>query len=146
MVRKAMKDVTFPDGVVIPKGAFVAMATHPMHFDDEVYDNAGSFDPFRFANMRTEDSDDAKHQFHVASSDYLVFGYGRHACPARFFAASMLNTMLAHFVISYDVKLERNATQRSQNLQIGTSIMANPTARIMIRRVPRTSLYRAFQY
>ncbi|KAF8447272.1 cytochrome P450 [Boletus edulis BED1] len=134
MVRKAMKDVTFPDGTVIPKGAFVAMATHPMHFDNEVYDNADVFDPFRFANMRTEDSDDVKHQFPVTSPDYLVFGYGRHACPARFFAASMLNTILAHFVVSYDVKLEQNATQRPQNLQIGTSISANPTARIMIRR------------
>ncbi|KAF8125967.1 cytochrome P450 [Boletus edulis] len=138
----AMKDVTFLDGTVIPKGVFVAVATHPMHFDNEAYDNADVFDPFRFANMRTEDSDDVKHQFPVTSPDYLVFGHGRHACiyscvfrnPARFFAASMLNTMLARFVIPYDVKLEQNATQRPQNLQIGTSITANPTARIMIRR------------
>ncbi|KAF8447294.1 cytochrome P450 [Boletus edulis BED1] len=52
----AMKDVTFLDGTVIPKGVFVAVAPHPMHFDNEAYDNADVFDPFRFANMRTEDS------------------------------------------------------------------------------------------
>jgi len=134
MIRKAMKDLTFPDGTVIPKGAFVAVATYPMHFDNEVYENAEVFDPWRFANMRTEDSDGAKHLFPVTSPNYLVFGHGRHACPARFFVASMLNTMLAHFVISYDIKLEQNATQRPRNVKIGETITANPTARIMIRR------------
>lgn len=79
MVRKSMKDVTFPDGTVIPKGAFVAMATQPMHLDNDVYDNAETFDPFRFANMRSEDGVGVKHQFPVTSPDYLVFGHGRHA-------------------------------------------------------------------
>jgi hypothetical protein len=53
--------------------------------------------------------------------------------PGRFFAASTLSTMLAHLVISYDIKLEENAI-RPRNLRIGTSIAANPTARVMIRR------------
>lgn len=79
MVRKAMKDVTFSDGTVIPKGTFVVVATQLMHCDNEFYDDAGVFDPFRFANMRTEDSVDAQHQFSTTSPEYLVFGYGRHA-------------------------------------------------------------------
>lgn len=73
-----MKDVTFPDGTVIPKGTFVTMATQPMHFDDEIYENAKVFDPFRFSNMRSK-NDAVKHQFPVTSPEYLVFGHGRHA-------------------------------------------------------------------
>ncbi|KAG8217979.1 cytochrome P450 [Butyriboletus roseoflavus] len=133
MVRKAMKDVTFSDGTVIPKGTFVVMATQLMHRDDEFYDDPEVFNPFRFADMRAEDNTDMKHQFSTISPEYLVFGYGRHACPGRFLAATTLNTMLAHLVLSYDVKLEDNAT-RPRNLRIGTAISANPTARIMLRR------------
>ena len=78
MVRKTMKDLTFADGTVIPKGAFVAMAIQPMHLDNDIYDNADTFDPFRFASMRTEDGG-GKHQFAVTSPEYLAFGHGRHA-------------------------------------------------------------------
>jgi len=78
MARKTMKDVTFADGTIIPKGAFVTMATQPMHLDNEFYVNAEMFDPFRFSNMRAKDGG-VKHQFAVTSPEYLVFGHGRHA-------------------------------------------------------------------
>ena len=78
MLRKTMRDVTFAHETVIPKGTLVAMASQPMHLDNEIYDNAEMFDPFRFANMRTEYGD-VKHQFVTTSPEYLVFGYGKHA-------------------------------------------------------------------
>lgn len=53
--------------------------------------------------------------------------------PGRFFAAVMLKSMLAHIVLTYDVKLDENGTPpRSQH--IGTSIQLNPSATIMFRK------------
>jgi hypothetical protein len=53
--------------------------------------------------------------------------------PGRFFAATELKSMLAHVVLSYDVKLEDNAT-RPQSLHSGIHIAAHPTARVMFRK------------
>ena len=53
--------------------------------------------------------------------------------PGRFFAGATLKTMLAHIVTTYDIKLEENTT-RPQSLHVGSSIGANPTAKVMFRK------------
>ena len=73
-----MKDFTFSDGTFIPKGTIIAVATRCVHHDEKFYENANVFHPFRFAEMREEDSG-AKHQFTSTSIEYLPFGHGRHA-------------------------------------------------------------------
>ncbi|KIJ05876.1 hypothetical protein PAXINDRAFT_20895 [Paxillus involutus ATCC 200175] len=133
MPRKAMKEFTFSDGTVLPQGSFVAIASQATHLDNGVYENAETFDPFRFANMRDEDGDDAKHSFVSTNPQYLSFGHGRHACPGRFFAANELKTMLAHVVLSYDIKLEDTDT-RPRSVHIGIHIVAHPTAKVMFRK------------
>ncbi|KIJ21175.1 hypothetical protein PAXINDRAFT_65823 [Paxillus involutus ATCC 200175] len=133
MTRKAMKDFTFSDGTVVPKGTFVVTATQATHLDNEIYENAGTFDPFRFANMHEEDGEGAKHSSVSIHSGYLAFGHGKHACPGRFFAMTELKTMLAHVVLSYDIKLEDNTTP-PRSLHIGVYTVAHPTANVMFRR------------
>ncbi|KAF9236823.1 cytochrome P450 [Melanogaster broomeanus] len=150
MMRKAMKDFTFSDGTAIPKGACVSIASRGIHLDNQFYENATMFDPFRFSDMRDEDGEDVKHQFASPNPEYLTFGHGRHAwselssfyylpsqaffcSPGRFFAAHELKTMLAHVVVSYDIKLEGSAT-RPQSLRVGTANVANPSAKVMFRK------------
>ncbi|KIK81319.1 hypothetical protein PAXRUDRAFT_15297 [Paxillus rubicundulus Ve08.2h10] len=133
MPRKASKDFTFSDGTVLPQGSFVAIASQATQLDDAIYENAGKFDPFRFANMRDKDGDDTKHSFVSTNPEYLAFGHGRHACPGRFFAANELKSMLAHAVLSYDIELE-GADTRPRSLHIGIHIVAHPTAKVMFRK------------
>ncbi|KAF8844183.1 cytochrome P450 [Paxillus ammoniavirescens] len=133
MARKAMKDFTFSDGTVLPKGTLVAIASQATHLDNGFYENAEMFDPFRFSNMREEEGDGAKHSFVSTSPECLPFGHGRHACPGRFFAANELKSMLAHIVLSYDIKLEDNAI-RPRSLHFASTIAAHPTAKVMFRK------------
>ncbi|KIJ12301.1 hypothetical protein PAXINDRAFT_14916 [Paxillus involutus ATCC 200175] len=133
MSRKAMKDFTFSDGTVVPKGTIIHAASHATHLDNEIYENAGAFDPFRFANMRDEDRDGAKHSFVSTSFEYLAFGHGKLACPGRFFAANELKSMLAHLVLTYDIKLEDNSTP-PRSWYIVLHIVAHPTAKVMFRK------------
>ncbi|KIJ13789.1 hypothetical protein PAXINDRAFT_80392 [Paxillus involutus ATCC 200175] len=133
MTRKVMKEFTFSDGTVLPKGTLVTIASQATYLDNGVYENAEMFDPFRFSNMRDEEGNGAKHSFVSTSPEYLPFGHGRHACPGRFFAANELKSMLAHVVLSYDVKLEDDAT-RPRSLHVGSSIVAHPTAKVMFRK------------
>ncbi|KAF9235146.1 cytochrome P450 [Melanogaster broomeanus] len=127
MFRRAMKDFTFSDGTMIPKGTFLAFATKSTHLDSELYDDPDVFDPFRFSNTRDEDGEGLKRQFVSTNPKYLAFGHGKHACPGRFFAATYLKTMLAHIVVSYDIKLEDSTRPQSSGIDI--AIMADPRAK-----------------
>ncbi|KAF8844225.1 cytochrome P450 [Paxillus ammoniavirescens] len=133
LTRKAMKDFTFSDGTVVPKGTVLVAASQATHLDDNVYNNAGTFDAFRFADLREEDGEGAKHSYASNNSQYLAFGHGKHACPGRFFAANELKTMLAHVVLSYDIKLV-DTDIRPRSVHIGINIVANPTAKVMFRK------------
>ncbi|KAH0837794.1 cytochrome P450 [Lanmaoa asiatica] len=133
LARKAMKDFTFSDGTFIPKGTLISAASGCIHLDDDFYENAAIFDPFRFARMREAVGEGTKHQFVSTSLEYLPFGHGRNACPGRFFVANELKVMLAHIVLSYDVKSEENMTI-PESIHATTSITANPDAKIMFRK------------
>ncbi|KAI6028871.1 cytochrome P450 [Pisolithus orientalis] len=131
--RKAMSDITLADGTFIPQGTFLAFPAHAMHHDDAVYENPNVFEPFRFADMRNKEFEGSRHQMVAITPDLLSFGLGRHTCPGRFFAATVLKTMLAHIVMSYDVK-RGNDESRPTTLHVGRAIVPNPTAKVMFRK------------
>lgn len=152
LARKAMEDYTFADGMFIPKGTLISAASGCLHLDDEFYENAALFDPFRFARMREVVGEGTKHQFVSTTLDYLPFGHGRSAwyvfalrfsleipdtelvvSPGRFFVAHEMKAMLAHIVLSYDVKLEENTTI-PESIHVTTSVMVDPNAKVMFRK------------
>ncbi|KAG6330777.1 hypothetical protein ID866_8313 [Astraeus odoratus] len=127
--RKALKDIKLSDGTLIPKGTITLVSTSGIHHDPEVYDNADVFEPFRFADLGEAN----KYQLVAVNSASLSFGYGKVACPGRFFVAVILKLLLAHIVVSFDVKLDENGPQ-PKNLLLGYAIVADPKARVMFRR------------
>ncbi|KAI9463826.1 cytochrome P450 [Boletus coccyginus] len=133
LARKALKDFKFSDGTFIPKGTSVAVASRSLHYDEHFYKNPELFEPFRFVHMcETDARNGPKHQLVSTTTEYLTFGHGRHACPGCFFAANELKSMLAHIVMTYDVKLEDDTT-RPQSLCIGSIAAGNRRAKIMFR-------------
>ena len=50
-----------------------------MHYDEALYEDAETFDPWRFARMRESEGESTKHQFVNTSVHYIPFGHGRHA-------------------------------------------------------------------
>ncbi|KAF8913740.1 cytochrome P450 [Gymnopilus junonius] len=114
MRRKVIKDFTFSNGITIPAGTHIAVATNSTHMDGRKYRNPEEFKGFRFAEMREQEGESKKHQMVSLSLDFGTFGTGRHACPGRFFAVNELKTMLAYVLLNYDVKL-RNDGPRPEN-------------------------------
>lgn len=131
--RKALQDYTFSDGTFIPKGTFVAAASIPVHYDEEFYENPEIFNPWRFSDIRSEEGEGTKHQMVSTSTEYVAFGHGRHACPGRFFAANELKAMLAHVVVTYDVKLENEGVVPEPSF-FATALVPDPKANVMFRR------------
>ncbi|TFK26821.1 cytochrome P450 [Coprinopsis marcescibilis] len=108
MNRKVLKEFTFSNGITVPPGVTVGCATHSIQGDPAVYENAATFDGFRFSNMReteTAEFGQVKHQFSTLSNDFLLFGGGRHACPGRFFAVNESKCIFAHILLNYDIKV-----------------------------------------
>ena len=60
------------------------------------------------------------------------FDFDCFASPGRLFAISELKLMLAHVVVTYDLKLEDNATY-PPSWYIGTFIAADSRAKVVLR-------------
>jgi cytochrome P450 len=134
LTRKALKDFTFSDGTIIPKGAFVSVSSYAMHHDEDHYEAPEEFRGTRFEAMRdpSNPGGSARLQMISTSPDYLLFGYGKHACPGRFFAVNELKIILSHLVLNYDVKYEKEGYFPNPDW-FGPSLLPNRTAKVMFR-------------
>jgi cytochrome P450 len=99
----------------------VAVPMEPIHYDESIYPQARSFNAFRFADANNVtnivDNFSAKEDLmkntvletkvkSTATLDdaFLGFGFGRHACPGRFFALNEMKVFFAHMLLNYDVE------------------------------------------
>ncbi|KAJ6557712.1 cytochrome P450 [Mycena capillaripes] len=150
MLRKvvAPDGFTFSDGTMIPFNAFLSVVGNAAHCDPANYDHADQFDGFRFSRLREEHegpvgNDDAdeggtmfNHHMVSTTSSHVVFGHGRHACPGRFFVATELKAMMAHMLINYDIKAEREGV-RPPDMFFKMLRMPSPEGKIWIRKRER---------
>ncbi|KAJ7031963.1 cytochrome P450 [Mycena alexandri] len=132
MLRQIVQDFTFSDGTTVPAGTLVGIPILAAHHDEANYANADSFDGFRFSRMREQVGEGIKHQMVTPSLDFLTFGLGRHACPGRFFGVNEQKLMMAHVLVTYDLKLRDGV--RPEDEWIAHIGAANTTAEVMFRR------------
>ena len=95
MQRCVLKSVRLSDGTRIPAGTSIAVPALLTLRDSSLYADTSNYDPYRFARLRAGDSPDPMHyaskemyQFISVTKENMGFGYRRHACPGRFFAAN----------------------------------------------------------
>jgi cytochrome P450 len=117
-------------GVRIPKGTILAVPLEPVHYDDALYPDAATFKPFRFADpeklrglmdaLNPGDGGDGCNNYAADDASvggrakqgvtlddaFLGFGYGRHACPGRFFAMNEVKVFVAHVLLNYEVEYQ----------------------------------------
>ncbi|KAK7446290.1 hypothetical protein VKT23_014496 [Stygiomarasmius scandens] len=106
-----------------------------MHHDERHYENPDEFQPFRFSEMRgSEEGASIKHQMITPNKDYFFFGTGRHACPGRFFAVNELKTLVAHTLLTYDVKLENDRKVIPDPILFVNAVLPNQNAKVMFRK------------
>ncbi|KAI1778215.1 ent-kaurene oxidase [Hypoxylon cercidicola] len=123
--------VIHPDGVMLkspelhlPQGSMLAIPIEAIHQDNDIYPEARRFDAFRFARSsgvtdilssatfadsaekaEKADAEPNNHRSTVTLDNaFLGFGFGKHACPGRFFALNELKIFMAHLLLNYDVQ------------------------------------------
>ncbi|KAK1983621.1 cytochrome P450 [Colletotrichum cereale] len=143
--RKVLKTFTLSDGQVIPAGCIIEIPSIGIYNDDDFFPDADKFDPLRFYNMRqskTEQKTVSKQVEVVANAQFvsvgqtsLTFGYGRHACPGRFFAVNEIKIILATLLLNYDVKNVEGVKERYPNFVSGAIVHPDPDRVLMLRKL-----------
>ncbi|WYZ42290.1 hypothetical protein EsH8_V_001185 [Colletotrichum jinshuiense] len=99
--RGVARDITLPDGTVLPQGAVVVV---PAIVPDS--EDGDEFDGYRYSR-RVESSENPSHwRFTSNGNDMPWFGVGKHECPGRFFGDMMLKIALIHLLTCFDWKFE----------------------------------------
>ncbi|KAF8913038.1 cytochrome P450 [Gymnopilus junonius] len=138
--RKCLKPFTFSNGMYLPPGALSAVAVEPRHLGS-TYSSPDVFDGFRYSRLHeqhrvddspTTDRMNSQFQLVTTTADDLAWGYGRHACPGRFFAATVLKMMLAHVLLRYDVKFENGV--RPKDVVVGMNRLPDPSVKMLIKK------------
>ncbi|KAH8660702.1 cytochrome P450 [Tricladium varicosporioides] len=103
--RRMTSSVTLSDGTHLPSGTYVAAASSQIAMDPEFWDDPEKFDGFRFQRMRERLGSENKYQFVSTGTDMLLFGYGTHSCPGRFFASNEIKIIFAYLLMNFDIAL-----------------------------------------
>jgi len=95
--RKTVNDYKFANGLCVPAGTMLSIPVYNVHRDETYNPRAETFEGTRFMGQKMTS----------ATPQHLAWGLGRSACPGRFFAASELKMLLAHILVTYDFRCER---------------------------------------
>ena len=127
------------DGTIIRQGIRIGFPSQNIHMDPQNYHEPGCYDAFRFSRPFEGSSENSSKKgegferelITTPTQSFLALGYGRHACPGRWFAANTMKQALAFIVLNYDVQLVGKPIKRQSLL----NTMVPPVdARIRIRR------------
>ncbi|KAK7953824.1 Cytochrome P450 monooxygenase ATR2 [Apiospora saccharicola] len=144
--RYMTKPVTLKDGTQIPSGIFIETPLGPVNNDPKLYPEPDVFDPYRFHDLRNATKPDPinyktreQYQFVTVTKENMAFGYGKHACPGRFFAANEIKLIMIHILLRYNLRMPDGATERYSRFAHGATEAPNPTNEIEFKRVQPTS-------
>jgi len=141
--RIITKDFPLSDGLVIPKGTTIGIPAHAISKDPSIFPEPDKFNGFRFVDaafshtsiQHTEKPTyTGSAAWSAANPESMAFGYGRHACPGRFFASAEIKAIMAYILVNYDFKYPQDKQDRPPRLIFETQNLPNPAGRVLFRR------------
>ncbi|KAJ5906643.1 uncharacterized protein N7473_003559 [Penicillium subrubescens] len=164
MHRIVKTPLTLSDGLHLPKGVHICFPSGPISKDPNFISNPAIFDGFRWcqdpadrdalrsssttSNGKTEKekkevtgrllAPSPTTSFISISPSNMHFGFGRQACPGRFFAASTIKAIMSRIIMDYEFKFEGDRVGwRPANIGIGEHIFPNTNTRVLFRKRQR---------
>ncbi|GLA07181.1 hypothetical protein AnigIFM60653_008135 [Aspergillus niger] len=106
--RKVLEPFTLPDGTRLHSGDHIAAPAFHVGWDPEYIENPEVFDGLRFHRLKNQGGLSAttaagKCHYVSVNETSLHFGYGRNACPGRWFTAIQIKLLLGRLLVRYDV-------------------------------------------
>lgn len=136
--RIVHRELVLSDGFRIPAGTHIGAPSQAIAMDPDLYENPEVFDGFRHEKLRAKAENDASAAGRTfwasANLDNMAFGYGRHACPGRFFAGNEVKMIMVYFLTNYDFKYQDTQKGRPENFRAETQLIPNHETEILVRR------------
>ncbi|KAK6921329.1 Cytochrome P450 [Dillenia turbinata] len=95
LMREAEDDVKYQD-YVIPKGCFVVPFLSAVHLDENLYNGASSFNPWRWMDPENQEKRNWR-----SSPFYTPFGGGGRLCPGAELSRLQISLFLHYFLTTY---------------------------------------------
>lgn len=133
--RRACRDIHLNDGTTIPSGTIVSVARNSIVHDAAYYTSPGTFDPLRFCDETPLADGNSARSYAKLSSDNLGFGYGREACPGRFYASVQIKMVLAKVLMEFEVRYPRGHEGRPGNVVVDERVDACMEQEVVIERI-----------
>ncbi|KAB5549553.1 ent-kaurene oxidase [Coniochaeta sp. 2T2.1] len=135
--RKVLRPFTLSNGETVPPNVTIEVPLHAIYNDPTIFPDPERFDGLRFYRAREEQGAKLHNQFvSVHHETSLSFGYGRHACPGRFFAANEIKMIVARMVLGYDIKnVGVGEGERYDNFWVGNGCFPDPSKNLLFREV-----------
>jgi cytochrome P450 len=106
--------------------------------DPELYHDPEVFDGYRHEKMLEDAADDpiaaGRTKWASANLENMAFGYGRHACPGRFFADYEIKLIMGHLLATYDFEYAAGQKGRPLNLNAEIQMIPNHDVKVRMRR------------
>ena len=130
------QDYQLSDGFVIPAHTTIGIPTMALNMDPALYPDPEKYDGFRFERIRETQPADmaARAQYAASNMASMSFGFGRHACPGRWFAANEIKAIMAYILLNYDFKFPEGTTERPPSIPVETQLLPNHSATLMFKR------------
>ncbi|KAI0182497.1 cytochrome P450 [Xylaria flabelliformis] len=136
------RGIQFHDGLYLPAGTKIAVPTLAIQTDPDNFEHPLIFDGFRFnQNSHAESTDSSRDIARVepksnpttVSETNLAFGYGKHACPGRFYAVRMAKLAFGKLITKYDMRWD-NVKVRPPSFFANGQMAPNLTQKILLRK------------
>ncbi|KAI0173475.1 cytochrome P450 [Hypoxylon sp. FL1284] len=121
------------NGIRIGPGVRMVFPTQNVHMDPENYKDPRVYDAFRFSRPHENAKGHIRERELITTTTptFLPFGYGRHACPGRWFAAQLMKQALAYMVLNYELELFGEPVRRKALLN---TMVPPVNAQVRVRR------------
>lgn len=142
MKRLFKKPYTFQDGTRVDAGTYACMAVYAIENDPSRTCDPDRFDGLRAYRAARDESATTsaadEHLFSSPSPDFLSFGYGKTACPGRFFASVVVKMVTVKALSDYEFRF-MPGEGRPRNLIFHEFLFPWPETKMMVRRKPKGS-------
>ncbi|KAF2728064.1 putative cytochrome P450 [Polyplosphaeria fusca] len=135
--RMFKQDYTFANGMHVKKGTYVCM---PIYAIENDISHPETFDGLRSWRKRQAQQNAPKlreasdeNLFSSITPTTLNFGYGKTACPGRFFASLIIKMLFVKLLPEYEFKFN-DGKSRPQNLMAHEFLFCWPWEKMQVRR------------
>ncbi|KAL2759308.1 hypothetical protein ACRALDRAFT_1067835 [Sodiomyces alcalophilus JCM 7366] len=117
-------------GLSLRSGSMISSPAWLVQNDNDNYDNASQFNPYRFYDEKTNT---ASTRATTASNTFLAYGYGAQMCPGRYLGVRMSQVLFAKILMRYDAEFEDAERGKPDNIFMPGQVLPPYESKIVLK-------------